>query len=154
MPTSVINEPDLALDRHDGNIFVITMRKAPENRLNSVYCQKLINAFHLVRTTLGPDSEGAVITRGNDAKFWCTVSLIISQITNTLSYRLIRMIAKTPYNNSYFSFYQLTSATPGPRTRRIRHQSRRQQFRLLSPTSNNNGLSLPNHRLDHRPHFR
>ena len=73
MPTSVINEPDLALDRHEGNIFVITMRKAPENRLNSAYCQKLIGAFNLIRTTLGPDSEGAVITRGNDAKFWCTV---------------------------------------------------------------------------------
>lgn len=76
MPTSLINDPDLALDRHDGNIFVITMRKAPENRLNSAYCQRLIAAFNLVRTTLGPDSEGAVITRGNDAKFWCTVRLI------------------------------------------------------------------------------
>jgi hypothetical protein len=74
MSTSLINDPDLALDRHDGNIFVITMRKAPENRLNSAYCQRLIKAFNLVRTTLGPDSEGAVITRGNDAKFWCTVS--------------------------------------------------------------------------------
>jgi hypothetical protein len=72
--TSLINDPDLALDRHDGNIFVITMRKGPENRLNSAYCQKLIAAFNLVRTTLGPDSEGAVITKGNDAKFWCTVS--------------------------------------------------------------------------------
>jgi hypothetical protein len=75
MATSIINEPDLALDRHDGNIFVITMRKGPENRLDSAYCQKLIAAFNLVRTTLGPDSEGAVITKGNDAKFWCTVSL-------------------------------------------------------------------------------
>lgn len=74
MPTSFIDEPDLALDRHDGNIFVLTMRKAPENRINSAYAQKLIGAFNLVRTTLGADSEGAVITRGNDAKFWCTVS--------------------------------------------------------------------------------
>lgn len=78
MSTSIINDPDLALDRHDGNIFVITMRKGPENRLNSAYCQKLIAAFNLVRTTLGPDSEGAVITKGNDAKFWCTVSLHIT----------------------------------------------------------------------------
>jgi hypothetical protein len=74
MATSIINDTDLALDRYDGNIFVITMRKAPENRLNSSYCQKLIRTFNLVRTTLGQDSEGAVITRGNDAKFWCTVS--------------------------------------------------------------------------------
>lgn len=72
MPESLINDPDLALDRHDANIFVITMRKAPENRLNSHYAQKLISTFNLIRTTLGPSSEGAVITRGNDAKFWCT----------------------------------------------------------------------------------
>lgn len=71
MPESIINEPDLALDRH-GNIFVLTMRKAPENRINSAYAQKLISAYNTVRRLLGPDSDGAVITQGNDAKFWCT----------------------------------------------------------------------------------
>lgn len=35
MPESVINEPDLALDRYDGNIFVLTMRKAPVSLLTS-----------------------------------------------------------------------------------------------------------------------
>jgi hypothetical protein len=95
MPTSVINEPDLALDRHDGNIFVITMRKGPENRLNSAYCQRLIAAFNLVRTTLGPDSEGAVITKGNDAKFWCTVSFIVHLCQNRLFLQpiLIQLLA-------------------------------------------------------------
>ncbi|KAK3674818.1 hypothetical protein LTR78_005162 [Recurvomyces mirabilis] len=72
MPESIIDEQDLALDRHDGNVFVITMRKAPENRINSAYAQKLIGAFNTARKILGPDSEGAVITKGNDAKFWCT----------------------------------------------------------------------------------
>ncbi|KAK3071405.1 hypothetical protein LTR53_008682 [Teratosphaeriaceae sp. CCFEE 6253] len=72
MPESVIDEPTLALDRHDGNIFVITMRKPPENRLNVAYAQLLIHAFNTVRKLLGEDAEGAVITRGNDAKFWCT----------------------------------------------------------------------------------
>ncbi|WPG98073.1 Hypothetical protein R9X50_00085900 [Acrodontium crateriforme] len=72
MPESIINEKDLAVDRHDGNVFVITMRKAPENRINSAYAQKLIAAFNKIRSILGPNSEGAVITRGNDAKFWCT----------------------------------------------------------------------------------
>ncbi|KAK1091457.1 hypothetical protein LTR48_006264 [Friedmanniomyces endolithicus] len=72
MPESIINEANLALDRYDGNIFVVTMRKAPENRLNSAYAQKLIGAFNTVRKLLGADSEGAVITKGNDAKFWCT----------------------------------------------------------------------------------
>lgn len=74
MPESIIDDKDLALDRHDGNIFVITMRKAPENRLNVYYAQKLIKAFGTVRRLLGTSVEGAVITRGNDEKFWCTVS--------------------------------------------------------------------------------
>ena len=72
---SIINESDLAVDRYDGNIFVITMRKAPENRLNSKYAQKLIGAFNEIRSILGTSTEGAVITKGNDAKFWCTVRL-------------------------------------------------------------------------------
>lgn len=69
----IINDSDLALDRYDGNIFVITMRKAPENRLNSKYAQKIIGAFNQARELLGTATEGAVITKGNDAKFWCTV---------------------------------------------------------------------------------
>jgi len=73
MSQSIIADQDLALDRHDGNIFVITMRKAPENRISSAYAQKLIRTFNLIRETVGSDSEGAVITQGNDAKFWCTV---------------------------------------------------------------------------------
>jgi len=73
--TSLINDTDLALDRYDGNIFVITMRRAPENRLNSKYAQKIILAFNQVREILGTGSEGAVVTRGNDAKFWCTVCI-------------------------------------------------------------------------------
>lgn len=76
MPESIIDEPTVALDRYDGNIFVITMRKAPENRLNSEYAQKLISIFNEIRRILGTSTEGAVITRGNDAKFWCTVCCI------------------------------------------------------------------------------
>lgn len=63
---------NLSLERH-GNVFVITMQKPPENRLNTWYCQEIIRAFRTVEKILGPDSEGAVITRGSDAKFWCTV---------------------------------------------------------------------------------
>ncbi|KAJ5539724.1 hypothetical protein N7513_008056 [Penicillium frequentans] len=62
---------NLSLERH-GNVFVLTMQKPPENRLNSWYCQEMIRAYRTVEKLLGPDSEGAVITRGNDAKFWCT----------------------------------------------------------------------------------
>ena len=77
----IINEEDLALDRYDGNIFVITMRKAPENRLNSKYAQKLIGAFNQARELLGISTEGAVITKVNDAKFWCTVSCFCNPIS-------------------------------------------------------------------------
>jgi hypothetical protein len=33
----------------------------------------MIRAYRTVERLLGPDSDGAVITRGSDAKFWCTV---------------------------------------------------------------------------------
>lgn len=55
-----------------GNVFTITLQKPPENRLNSVFCQEIISAFHSIQNELGADSEGAVVTRGNDAKFFCT----------------------------------------------------------------------------------
>lgn len=64
---------NLSVERH-GDVFVLTMQKPPENRLNSWYCQEMIRAYRAIERLLGPDSEGAVITRGNDAKFWCTVS--------------------------------------------------------------------------------
>lgn len=59
------------VDRH-GNIFVITLQRGPENRLNSSTCQELIRAFHDIQRELGPGSEGAVITRGSNAKCFCT----------------------------------------------------------------------------------
>ena len=63
--------PNLHLERQ-GNIFIITLQKPPENRLNKRFCQDIIKTFHYIQETLGPLSEGAVITRGNDAKFFCT----------------------------------------------------------------------------------
>ncbi|KAJ5925690.1 hypothetical protein N7454_008329 [Penicillium verhagenii] len=62
---------NLSLERR-GNVFILTMQKPPENRLNSWYCQEMIRAYRTIEKLLGTDSEGAVITRGNDAKFWCT----------------------------------------------------------------------------------
>ncbi|GAB1215539.1 hypothetical protein ATERTT37_004730 [Aspergillus terreus] len=55
---------NLSLDKQ-GNVFIITMQKPPENRLNSWYCQEIIRAFHTIQKILGPDAEGAVITRGD-----------------------------------------------------------------------------------------
>jgi enoyl-CoA hydratase/carnithine racemase len=62
----------IALERQ-GNIFIITLQRPPENRLTCAFCHEIISAFHTVQRMLGPDSEGAVITRGSDTKFWCTV---------------------------------------------------------------------------------
>lgn len=61
----------LSLERRD-NIFIITLRRGQENRLNTSLCNDVIRAFHYIQRVLRPGSEGAVITRGNDAKFWCT----------------------------------------------------------------------------------
>jgi Delta3-Delta2-enoyl-CoA isomerase len=66
---------NLDIDCHDDNIYVITMRKKPENRLNVKFAQEIIRALRDVERRLGKDAEGAVIIRGSDAKFWCTVGL-------------------------------------------------------------------------------
>ena len=63
--------PNLHLSRQ-GNIFIITLQKPPENRLSIQFCQNIIRTFHFIQKTLGPLSSGAVITRGNDEKFFCT----------------------------------------------------------------------------------
>jgi enoyl-CoA hydratase/carnithine racemase len=62
---------DLRVDQYD-RVFVITLQKAPENRINVRFAQEIIRALRDIETELGPDSEGCVITRGNDEKFWCT----------------------------------------------------------------------------------
>ncbi|KAF7719780.1 Uncharacterized protein PECH_006883 [Penicillium ucsense] len=92
---------DLALERH-GNVFVLTMQKPPENRLDSQFCQEMIRAYRTVERLLGPDSEGAVVTRGNDAKFWCTGLELDESDTNPFAnsdgfYPLIHTILDFPY---------------------------------------------------------
>jgi enoyl-CoA hydratase/carnithine racemase len=56
---------DLRIEQHD-RVFVITLQKAPENRINVRFAQEIIRALRDIETELGPDSEGCVITRGND----------------------------------------------------------------------------------------
>ncbi|KAH7327533.1 ClpP/crotonase-like domain-containing protein [Rhexocercosporidium sp. MPI-PUGE-AT-0058] len=60
----------LSLERN-GNIFIVTLRQGPENKLNAPFCQEIIRAFHSIQRELGT-AEGAVITRGSNEKFWCT----------------------------------------------------------------------------------
>lgn len=62
---------DLTVERR-GDVFIVTMQKKPENRITVEFAQEIIRAFRDIEKELGPDSEGAVITRGSDAKFWCT----------------------------------------------------------------------------------
>ncbi|KAJ5132583.1 hypothetical protein N7448_006741 [Penicillium atrosanguineum] len=76
---------NLSLERH-GNVFVLTMQKPPENRLNSSYCQEMIRAYRTVEKLLGPDSDGAVITRGSDTKFWCTDILLAALVPLALAH--------------------------------------------------------------------
>jgi hypothetical protein len=49
------------------------MEKPPENRINTWFAQELIKAFRYIEKELGPNNDGAVITRGFGEKFWCTV---------------------------------------------------------------------------------
>lgn len=61
----------LSLERCE-QVFIITLQRGDENRLNTTICNEVIKAFHYIQRVLGPDAEGAVITRGHNAKFWCT----------------------------------------------------------------------------------
>lgn len=92
---------DLKLERH-GDIFVLTLCKPPENRLNRAFCQEIIRAFHYIQATLGPNSPGAVITRGSDAKFWCTGLELDETDTNPFAntdgfYPLLHTVLDFPY---------------------------------------------------------
>jgi len=85
-----------------GSVFIITLQKPPENRLNVQFCQELIRAFHSIQSELGPDSEGAVIMRGNDAKFFCTGLDLDEREGNLFSssdgfYPLLHTILDFPY---------------------------------------------------------
>jgi len=59
------------IDRQ-GDIFIITLCKPPENRLTVDACQELIRAYRHVESELGVDSEGAVILTSNSTKFFTT----------------------------------------------------------------------------------
>jgi enoyl-CoA hydratase/carnithine racemase len=61
----------LRVDRHD-KVYVLTMQKPPANRINVRYAQEIIKALRDIEYELGSESDGCVIIRGNDEKFWCT----------------------------------------------------------------------------------
>ena len=90
---------DLCVDQYD-RVFVITMQKAPENRINVRFAQEIIRALRDIEQELGADSEGCVITRGTDEKFWCTGLELDESDTN-------------PFANSdgFFPVWQTSSFT-------------------------------------------
>jgi enoyl-CoA hydratase/carnithine racemase len=71
MDSTLSNFRHFQVERN-GNIFIITLNRGPENRLTAAFCGEVIQCFHQVQRILGPSSDGCVITRGNNAKFWCT----------------------------------------------------------------------------------
>ncbi|PGG96862.1 hypothetical protein AJ79_09424 [Helicocarpus griseus UAMH5409] len=91
----------LSVERR-GSIYIITMQKPPENRITVSFAQTLITAFRDIEGELGPDSEGAVILRGNDTKFFCTGLDLEERETNKFAstdgfYPLIHTILDFPY---------------------------------------------------------
>lgn len=75
MATDFGKYENLKVERR-GNVFIATLQKPPENRLNVRFCQEIIRALKDIRRALGSESDGAVILRGNDAKFFCTVWIV------------------------------------------------------------------------------
>lgn len=63
---------NLDVQRLEGGIYIITMQKPPENRITVEFARTLIRAYRDIEKELGSDVEGAVILRGNDAKFFTT----------------------------------------------------------------------------------
>ena len=60
----------LTIEEEPNNIYVITLRRGEDNKLDSLFCKEIIRAFHAINRKLGSQSSGAVITRGNNNKFW------------------------------------------------------------------------------------
>ncbi|KAJ5212816.1 ClpP/crotonase-like domain-containing protein, partial [Penicillium cinerascens] len=52
----------------------------PENRLKVRFCQEMIAALDAIRQTLGAYSDGALITRGNNTKFFC-MGLVLEEVS-------------------------------------------------------------------------
>ena len=127
---------NLSIDRK-GNIFIITLQRPPENRFTSAFAQELTRAFHSIQKELGPDAEGAVITRGSDTKFYSTGLALDERDTNPFA--------------STDGFYPVSSP--------FSHQDRQQCSCVLglicvTAPPHNPRLPLPHHRPDNRPRLR
>ncbi|ETN40920.1 uncharacterized protein HMPREF1541_05200 [Cyphellophora europaea CBS 101466] len=85
-----------------GNIYIITMNKPPENRLNVAMCQELIRAYRTVEAKIGPDADGAVILNSHSPKFFTTGLDLYERDTNTFAssdgfYPLLHTVLDFPF---------------------------------------------------------
>ncbi|PGG97082.1 hypothetical protein AJ80_09743 [Polytolypa hystricis UAMH7299] len=78
-PPNITNKTSSST-RDDSHIYLITLQKAPENRITTAFAQEIIRALRDVERMVanaGKDENGvgvgaAVIIRGEGAKFWST----------------------------------------------------------------------------------
>ncbi|KAG8624094.1 hypothetical protein KVT40_009070 [Elsinoe batatas] len=72
-PKTILSHPLLLCTRApDSHIYTLTLRKPPENRLNSSYCQLLIRTIHRIHNLIPPSTPAALITTSSSPKFFCT----------------------------------------------------------------------------------
>ena len=67
--TQIGTYENLSLERR-GDVIILTLQRPPENRINAGFAQEIIRAINDARRNLGTDTEGALILRGNDEKFF------------------------------------------------------------------------------------
>ncbi|KAF4553996.1 Hypothetical protein D9617_5g068710 [Elsinoe fawcettii] len=101
-PETILSHPLLLCQRHPINIFVLTLRKPPENRLNSSYCRLLISTIHRIHDLIPAGSPGALITTSSSPKFFCTGLELDESDTNPYAnamgfYPLLATLLDFPY---------------------------------------------------------
>lgn len=82
-PSTQTKQADTKSSSAPNHVFIITLQKAPENRITTAFAQEIIRAFREVEQTVKEENArvgnngigvgAAVITRGEGAKFWSTV---------------------------------------------------------------------------------
>jgi Delta3-Delta2-enoyl-CoA isomerase len=97
--------PNLSITtaQDDPNVVILTMHKAPENRLNTTFAQTIISALRYIETSmLKPDAPGAVVLTSFSQKFWCTGLELDESDTNIYAnadgfYPLLATLLDYPY---------------------------------------------------------
>ncbi|KAJ5558579.1 hypothetical protein N7535_008795 [Penicillium sp. DV-2018c] len=94
----------IKVEQH-GAVFVVTLQKAPENRLTMQLCQTLVETYRWIEMQLSlgkQEPEGAVILQGTDHKYFSTGLDLDERETNPFAstdgfYPLLRTILDFPF---------------------------------------------------------